>query len=1485
MRAHTFLKPITVCFLSIFAISSFSATITYVKHDASGSGDGSSWTNAYTTMQPAIEAATSSDQVWVAAGTYKPISWPNGGSVDREKHFSLRNGVAVYGGFSGNESSLDQRNIKVNETILSGEIGLATTMLDNSYHVFFHPQGTGLDNTAVLDGFTITGGNANGSIPYLNAHGGGMDNRASSPTVTNCIFSDNSALAGGGMNNDTNSTPTLSNCTFSGNSADDGGGIRNAYSSPTMTNCTFSGNSSSSGSGMHNRCSSPTVTDCTFSSNSAERQVGSGYGDGGGMFNMELSYPVVENCLFTNNSAERYGGGVFNSPMYGSSSAKMTNCIFSGNSADTYGGGMYSSLSSPTMINCVFADNSKGGGIYNTNNSTTIIINSTIVGNSGGVYNDDSLSQITNCVLWGNDGGGIIDSNGGLANATYSLIQGGYTGVGNLSAAPLFLNAANPVGPDEKWGTDDDGLRLLDVSSCINTGDNSAIPAGITTDLTGNPRIQDGTVDMGAYEGGVPTYSVSGTISGDISAGVTVSLSGNTSKNTTTDPDGTYILTELPDDSYTVTPTLTGYTFSPTSIDTTISGAASTGNDFTATIITYSISGTVSGDVQEGVTITLSGGGTETTTSAADGTYSFTELNNGSYTVTPNLTGYAFSPTSIDITISGADLTGSDFSSVKTSTMSMAVSPENGGSIDPTVGDHTVNQGQAVSITATAATGYVFVNWTAKDKTKTGNATITDPSSASTTVTLTGNATVTANFATTAQLTMAVSPNNTGTTSPAIGIHTVKQEKTVSITATATEGYAFVGWSGSENVTIADPTSTSSTAILSGDGTVTANFVVISTGMIIVTFPNGGEEWSIGSSQTITWASSGVTGNVQIELYKNSTYSSVIASDTDNDGSYEWTIPATISAGTDYKVKVSSIANSGIYDLSNADFTVSSTAPETATLGMAVLPTNAGTTDPAVGTHTVNKNEAKNITATAAEGYTFVSWKIVGDGDIADSSSASTTVTLAGEAIVTAHFSSGSSGLLVLTSPNGGEEWAVGSTQKITWVSVNVSGNVKLDIYKNDVLDSTITPGISVAAGTYAWIVPATQTSGSDYRIKVTSASDISVSDESDADFSIISDITVTLTMAVSPTDSGTTVPSVGTTTVSAGDSVEISATATGAYEFIKWKITANATVVDDSSADTTATLLGDATITALFTVDGGIVEMGKVKITLDDSKENRDKISIIKAELPDSVTFDDIDSSDFSYTLGIDDYTLTFDNNNGELRQKGKKEAYTYQGNAVENDGRTVKAKLDISLETGKRYWSVRTNKLNTDTGIDSFDGVDIFLNMGANLFGDNLDMDEKITWKFKDGETKELSISGTPISSYTISKANGKSINYGDGGKDTFGVSNATIEKDLSAVPGTDDVIISIDEWEELTDSNNWRQSGDKSKYKYNGTTIDDAKMRIDLDFEKGIWKFKLNKASLYDYIYGNDGIDVRLTIGDYEGGLRIYADQKTTLTYPQK
>lgn len=181
-----------VClWLALMPVQGSAKTI-YVDGRAGGTNNGTSWNNAYKNLQDALVQATNGDEVWVAQGVYRPDKGGGRTAGDRKATFQLKSGVKVYGGYAGyGQPKPNSRNIQAYVTTLSGDLkdndvqfdandtAAVVSLLadpsrqDNSYSVV---TGTGADATALLSGFTLIGGNANGlewRFPYAEIRGGG----------------------------------------------------------------------------------------------------------------------------------------------------------------------------------------------------------------------------------------------------------------------------------------------------------------------------------------------------------------------------------------------------------------------------------------------------------------------------------------------------------------------------------------------------------------------------------------------------------------------------------------------------------------------------------------------------------------------------------------------------------------------------------------------------------------------------------------------------------------------------------------------------------------------------------------------------------------------------------------------------------------------------------------------------------------------------------------------------------------------------------------------------------------------------------------------------------------------------------------------------------------------------------------------------------------------------------------------------------------
>jgi hypothetical protein len=418
--------------------------VLYVDRDATGANDGTSWSDAFTDLQDALTVAANPGsgvgQVWVGAGTYVP----DRGTGDRTATFALPSNVALFGGFAGGETGLAQRDPATNETVLSGDIGVAGAPQDNTFHVVT-ASGTGI--LTLLDGFTVTGGHANGGWTP-NTRGAGIYNAGGQLTVRNCLIQANVAVQhGGGMSNSDNADPLVIDCAFRANSAGvNGGGVRNRDATGTFISCDFVSNFAQLGGGMRNLDAHPYLEDCRFLDNRAAA--------GGGMFNGR-SDATLFNCLFGGNATTLWAGGAMNND---DSAPSLVLCTLSGNEAVTYGGGLHNKYGTMVSLrNCVLWNNTASTG-------------------------QDRLAQINNVT-------------GSISSVDYCCVQEWthtLTGMGNIAADPLFV-----PGPQGSYYVSQTEAGQTQQSPCVNAGDPTA-PLIIATTRS-DEVLDEWPVDMGYH--------------------------------------------------------------------------------------------------------------------------------------------------------------------------------------------------------------------------------------------------------------------------------------------------------------------------------------------------------------------------------------------------------------------------------------------------------------------------------------------------------------------------------------------------------------------------------------------------------------------------------------------------------------------------------------------------------------------------------------------------------------------------------------------------------------------------------------------------------------------------------------------------------------------------------------------------------------------------------------------------------------------------
>jgi hypothetical protein len=452
----------------------------FVNLNAHGANDGTSWQNAYINLDSAI-SHTNTGEIWVAAGTYIPSLTAITGD-NNYKAFNIKKNIALYGGFNGSEAAIDQRDIQVNQTVLSADVGIQGNDQDNSPRVIMI-TGDNHDSTTIIDGFTIT------KAYYKN----GDDYNTGAVQIC-CI-----------------GNPIIRNCTITGNNGHYGGGIYVWNSRPLITNNLICDNVACEGAGIY---LGDYLADARIIGNRIvnNKCVGDySHLSGAGIQIHPYSSPFIYGNYIGFNSS-LYGGGIANESTYG---VVISNNIIMNNTSSE-GGGLYINFSTTQVINNLIIGNHSrtGGGIYVDDSPYTNLLNNTFVNNTstyngGAAYLSVGKMKVTNTVFYSNHSGQgrpiyvEVAHNGWFPVFRYSDVENGEKGIdlsdttyqdsiwksGNISDYPAFIDSLNY------------NYQIGKSSVCVNAGIQDTTGLGIPEkDLINNRRISYNRIDMGCYE-------------------------------------------------------------------------------------------------------------------------------------------------------------------------------------------------------------------------------------------------------------------------------------------------------------------------------------------------------------------------------------------------------------------------------------------------------------------------------------------------------------------------------------------------------------------------------------------------------------------------------------------------------------------------------------------------------------------------------------------------------------------------------------------------------------------------------------------------------------------------------------------------------------------------------------------------------------------------------------------------------------------------
>jgi hypothetical protein len=460
---------------------------------------------------------------WLADNTYHVVSASGLGSSARLDGVTVRGGAATEfsgphhrgGGVRCEASSITIESCTFEQNfamIGGGAVSLTSTSNATVSSCAFH-------NNRVLD---------------IGADGGGaVLIESSNPTLTGCYFQDNNTVGSyGGAIRSLSASPLILNCTFFDNRAghSGGGAIKTTSGNPVISMCSFQWNDAQVGGSLYCVLGEARISDCEFLGGTVEVGTAASFSGGphwlinctfdrlgceggGALYNTNAALNII-NCRFFGNTASIWGGGaIWNSDFQANPALQcvIINTIFSGNRAVGGGGAigaaiLHDSPNTLSIFNCTFA-----------NNTSVARNDAAITALGGGQVNVHNSIAVHNAPVQ------LRALRGSTFNVTYSMIEGGFAGTGNIaSASPGF---ADENGADNVLGTPDDDLRLISSSLCIDAARNADVPADIADldndgdfgeptplDLSLNTRFYDyaaapntgsgepPVVDCGAYE-------------------------------------------------------------------------------------------------------------------------------------------------------------------------------------------------------------------------------------------------------------------------------------------------------------------------------------------------------------------------------------------------------------------------------------------------------------------------------------------------------------------------------------------------------------------------------------------------------------------------------------------------------------------------------------------------------------------------------------------------------------------------------------------------------------------------------------------------------------------------------------------------------------------------------------------------------------------------------------------------------------------------